>query len=274
MRTLRIYAIATLPALVILGIFTYFANWIPQTRWEPPSKREITAAMTPAQLAQIGGTIVQERGCLACHTLEPGVGVQGGGRGPNLFDLASRRAQGVVGGPSKLVDYLVQALYDPGAYLVEGYANIMPPAIVPPARLSYEEVTAVVAYLQSLGGSPSVRVGDLPRPSGAAAPGPAPQPPASDAAAIMAKYGCLACHKVKGQGGAIGPSLDEAARQAGKRVPGLSAEAYLRQSILEPNAFVVAGFPGNVMPLDLSQRMAPGEVDTLVKYLLSLAAKP
>jgi hypothetical protein len=32
--------------------------------------------------------------------------------------------------------------------------------------LSYEELTAVVAYLQSLGGRPTVRVGDLPRPEG------------------------------------------------------------------------------------------------------------
>lgn len=274
MKTLRIYALATMPALIILGVFTYFANWIPQTRWEPPTKREITAAMTPAQLAQIGGTIVRERGCMACHTLEPGVGVKGGGRGPNLYDMGGRRVQGVAGGPTRQVDYLVQALYEPGDYLVEGYADIMPPAIQPPARLSYEEATAVVAYLQSLGGTPTVKVGDLRRPPQAgSAPGPASQPP-SGASAIISKYGCQACHKIKGQGGAIGPSLEEAARQAGNRVAGLSAEAYLRQSLLEPNAFVVPGFPANVMPQDVGKRMTPAELDALVRYLLSLAGKP
>lgn len=271
MKTLRIYAIATMPALVILAMFTYFANWIPQTRWEPPSKKEISGAMSPAQLAPIGQAIVQERGCMACHTLEPSAGVRGGGRGPNLAGVASRRGQGVPGGPASQVEYLAQALYDPGAYLVEGYANIMPPAMQPPARLSYEEATAVVAYLQSLGGIATVKVGDLPRPSGAAAAAPLASQPATGAAAILAKYGCQACHKVKGQGGAVGPALDDAAKVAAQRVPGLSAEAFLRQAIVEPNAFVAPGFPGFVMPQDLGKRMTPEELETLVKYLLSLA---
>jgi mono/diheme cytochrome c family protein len=78
------YVTATIPALAILGFFVWFANWIPQTAWEPPQKQEITAAMTPAQLAVVGETIVRERGCMACHTIEPGAGVQGGGAGSQL----------------------------------------------------------------------------------------------------------------------------------------------------------------------------------------------
>jgi hypothetical protein len=41
----------------------------------------------------------------------------------------------------------VQALYEPGAFLVEGYANIMPGSTRPPAKLGYEEVVAVINYL-------------------------------------------------------------------------------------------------------------------------------
>jgi len=80
MSTAARYITATIPALAILGFFVWFANWIPQTRWEPPRKQEITAAMAPAQLAVVGETIVRQRGCMACHTIEPGVGVHGGGR--------------------------------------------------------------------------------------------------------------------------------------------------------------------------------------------------
>ena len=48
------YLTATIPALAILGFFAWFANWIPQTEWEPPQKEEISASLTPAQLAVIG----------------------------------------------------------------------------------------------------------------------------------------------------------------------------------------------------------------------------
>src|SRR3972149_4086530 len=101
-----------IPALVVLGFFVWFSNWIPQTRWEPPKARAIGA---PA-----------------------------------------------------LAGYLTQSLYEPGAYLVEGYANIMPPSFRPPAKLTYEEMTAVVNYLMSLGGTPTVKAGALPRPPAAA----------------------------------------------------------------------------------------------------------
>lgn len=76
------YLTATVPALVVLGFFVWFANWIPQTRWDPPAAREITADMTPRQLANVGEVIVRERGCLACHTIEPGAGVKGQGAAP------------------------------------------------------------------------------------------------------------------------------------------------------------------------------------------------
>ncbi|MBI2970566.1 MAG: cytochrome c, partial [Gammaproteobacteria bacterium] len=151
MSRVRAYTTATLPALVVLVFFVWFANWIPQTRWTPPVRQAVAAEMSPAQLARIGEKIVRERGCLTCHTLEPGVGVQGHGRGPNLIGIAARRAGGAPGGPSTLVDYLAQSLHEPGTYLVEGYANIMPASTRPPAKLDDGEVVAVINYLQSLG---------------------------------------------------------------------------------------------------------------------------
>lgn len=255
---------ATLPALVILGLITYFANWIPQTRWQPPEKREITQALTPAELARLGQVIVGERGCMACHTLEPGVGVKGEGRGPNLYNLAVTRARGVSGGPSNLVAYLVESLYQPSAYLVEDYPNIMPAATAAPAKFNYEEVVAVVNYLQSLGGRPSVRIGDIPRPQGEIVT----PPPSVDVPALLAEQGCLACHIVNGEGGTVGPSLDTQPQVAGQRVEGLSAEEYVRQSIVDPGAFIVPGF-SNIMPGDYSSRITTEKLDALIEYLLS-----
>lgn len=271
------YAYATLPALIVLGFFAYFSNWIPQTRWEPPQKREISEQMTPTELAKIGEVLVRERGCMLCHTLEPGVGVKGGGRGPNLFQVAIRRKGGVPGGPTNLTDYLVQALYEPGAYLVESYSNIMPPAWAPPSKLTYEELAAVIAYLQSLGGTPSVRVAQIPRPPTEAAPTPTPTPKAAglapeeiaEAQKLLRNYGCTACHSLDGQGGQVGPALDRAEILEEAQELGLSLGEYLRQSILNPEAYIVEGF-SDVMPKDFGKKLTAEEFELLVRYLASL----
>lgn len=284
------YLVATVPALAILGFFVWFANWIPQTRWDPPARHEITANMTPAQMASVGETIARQRGCMACHTIEPGVGAQGGGRGPNWADIAVRRAQGVPGGPGNLVEYLAQALHEPGAYLVEGYANIMPAATAAPAKLTYEEVVAVVNYLQSLGGKPSVKVGDIPRPSGeSAAPpkttvtGPVtiltprpsgestapPKTAVTDPVTILANSGCTGCHSLKAGEIRLGPPLDAANLKKTASQKGMSPEAYILESIVKPKAFEKEGFLAGVMPQDYGDELTAGQLEALVKYLLS-----
>jgi cytochrome c len=55
---------------------------------------------------------------------------------------------------------------------------------------------------------------------------------------------CITCHKVPGIAaatGVIGPDLAGIGTRAATQKPNTSAEAYLRESILEPNAFVPPG---------------------------------
>jgi mono/diheme cytochrome c family protein len=52
-------------------------------------------------------------------------------------------------------------------------------------------------------------------------------------------------------------------------VSGLSAEEYLRQSILEPNVQTVGGFTTNIMPA-WSDKLTKEQVGDLVAYLLTL----
>jgi len=268
-----------IPALAVLGFFLWFSNWIPQTRWEPPRQRAINAQMAPADLARIGAALVRERGCMTCHTLEPGVGVKGQGRGPNFAGIASRRAGGAAGAPSDLSAYLAQSLYEPGAYVVEGYANIMPASQRPPAKLTYEESTAVVDYLMSLGGTPSVKIGDLPRPSAEAARAPAaaaaPAPAgASNAAAILEKHNCLTCHAFKAGEERPGPPFELAALSKSAAARGLSLEAHLIESIIQPRAFVRGDFPPDLMPEDYGTLLTAGELHAIVVYLSSQEPKP
>ncbi|MCC7413164.1 MAG: c-type cytochrome [Gammaproteobacteria bacterium] len=259
-----------IPAMVVVGFFVWFANWIPQTHWDPPKKLDLGTQMTPADLAQAGATIVRERGCMACHTLEPGRGVQGGGRGPNLDGVAERRAQGVPGGPGTLVDYLAQSLYEPGAHLVEGYMNIMPAATAAPAKLGYNEIVAVVDYLQSLGGTPSVSIGDLPQPAqaGTAAVQATPAPvTAAGGAELLTALGCFACHSEKPGETVLGPALDgEDLRQiAAQR--GLTLEAYLLEAIVDPGAFQRPDYPAGVMPADYGTTLSAAQLKAVVDYL-------
>ncbi len=60
-------------------------------------------------------------------------------------------------------------------------------------------------------------------------------------------------------------------------MPGLSATDYLRQSILEPNAFIVPDCPNgpclaNIMPRDYGQRLTGEQIDLIVDYLLTTVA--
>lgn len=81
---------------------------------------------------------------------------------------------------------------------------------------------------------------------------------------------CAVCHAVTPGDDGVGPSLAGVATVAGDRVEGLSAELYLRQSILLPDEYVVEGWPpGQMLPFyrdDLSE----ADLDALVAYLLTL----
>ncbi|MBI3042546.1 MAG: c-type cytochrome [Betaproteobacteria bacterium] len=279
MNRIAPYVTPLIPAFVVIGFFVWFANWIPQTRWQPPQKQQISTALTPAELAQIGQTIVRQRGCLACHTIEPGAGVKGGGRGPNLAGIASRRAQGVKGGPENLVDYLAQALYEPGAYLVEGYANIMPSSTGAPAALGYEEVVAVIAYLQSLGKTPTVKVGDVAKPTSVKSASPSAKPAAvgaqaADPAALFASLGCDACHSLKAGETKVGPALDAPSLKQAAAERKMSFEAFLMESIVNPKAYEKKGVPSGVMPQDYGTRMNAAQLDALVRYLAAQGKQP
>ncbi len=82
--------------------------------------------------------------------------------------------------------------------------------------------------------------------------------------------GCQVCHVVEGDRTLVGPSLAGIGVAAGARVAGLGAEEYLRQSILDPDAFVVEGYRAGQMPPVYGERLTDRQMDDLVAYLLTL----
>lgn len=98
----------------------------------------------------------------------------------------------------------------------------------------------------------------------------------SSAQELILNAGCLNCHLIGefGELHKVGPDLSNIGILAGERVEDLSAEEYLRQSILEPNAFVAPDCPNgdclpNIMPGDYAQRLKPLQLDILVQFLLA-----
>lgn len=104
--------------------------------------------------------------------------------------------------------------------------------------------------------------------SGAAAAA-AAAPSAEGGQQVFTAKGCGACHVAPGVPGAVGqvgPSLAGVAERAGTRKPGTSAEDYLRESLRQPNAFVVPGFSAAMPTLELTD----SEVQSLIAFLQTL----
>jgi cytochrome c oxidase subunit 2 len=87
-----------------------------------------------------------------------------------------------------------------------------------------------------------------------------------DGRTVFTSRGCGACHTVAGvSSGPIGPDLTDLDSRAGDRVAGLDAYGYIRQSILEPQAFIVPGFGEQMPTLPLTE----AEIDGVASFLLS-----
>ena len=96
--------------------------------------------------------------------------------------------------------------------------------------------------------------------------------PAGDAARgeqIFLAQPCHTCHTDVPVGPAF-PGSPPLATLAGTRRAGYSAEIYLCESIVQPNAYVTPGFQKDVMPADYGEMLTEQELADLVAYLLTM----
>jgi len=98
--------------------------------------------------------------------------------------------------------------------------------------------------------------------------------PAVDAKALFTQgetqtgaTACGGCHKLAdaGTAGGVGPDLDTVLK--GKD------EAFIRESIVDPDAEIAKGFDKGIMPANFGKLLSRPELDALVKYLEEVAAK-
>src|SRR5881397_2826276 len=234
---LRIFGIV----LGTLALYTLIANKIPQVQSEVPQALTLGANVTPEQLVTAGEQVFTGiGGCTTCHGL--------GTRAPNL--LTDEKGEGTIGArcgkrePGKSCkQYLYESLDNPTAYVVSGYQPIMP---VMTRQLSPQQIWAVIAYLEAQGSTVDVSGADIPaetpgsRTGSAGGSGPTPGASpgvaggSTDPKLIIQAAGCLACHKLDGQGQVIAPDLTHVGSRR-------DAES-IRRKILDPASSVTKGY--------------------------------
>lgn len=82
--------------------------------------------------------------------------------------------------------------------------------------------------------------------------------------------GCITCHSLDAGVVLVGPSHAGVGTRAATYVAGMSAEEYLRQSIVEPDAHIVEGFTPGVMYQNYGAELNEQEIADLVAFMLTL----
>src|SRR5918996_5355221 len=163
--------IARIGALVLAttAFYTYVGQMVPQKEVQPPKETALGGDLSTADMVKIGREIMEGKGiCLTCHT----IGKSGALRFPDLAGIGAN-AKNRVPGLSD-VEYLAQSMYEPMAFVVQGFPPAMPPVNQPPIGLTDQEILSVIAALQSLGGTPTVTMQTTHRYFGGAAGAPSP----------------------------------------------------------------------------------------------------
>lgn len=88
--------------------------------------------------------------------------------------------------------------------------------------------------------------------------------------AVFAANGCGACHTFQpaSASGTIGPDLDTAPTADAKKA-GQSLAAFVKQSIVDPNAYVPNGYQKGLMPTTFGNSLTTAQLDDLVAFIVS-----
>ena len=137
--------------LATTSFYAYVGQMVPQKEVLPPHETVIRTDLTTADMVKVGREIMDGKGlCFTCHT----IGKTGALRFPDLEGV-DVRAQTRVAGLSD-IEYFAQSIYEPEKFIVPGFNPGMPVINKPPIGLTDQEILCVIAYLQTLGGTPTI----------------------------------------------------------------------------------------------------------------------
>jgi nitric oxide reductase subunit C len=223
-----------------------------------------------------GKHIWHQKNCINCHTL---LG-EGAYFAPDLTKITQHRGEA----------YLTAFLQDPSLF----YSDEQHRRLMPNPELDDQQIAQVIAFLDWV--SRIDNQGWPPRPilvTGSAIPGAALGRSATGSASNepvslgqevfhRPTPGCFACHSTAPGVDMVGPSVAGVGARAEAMIadPGYmgsatDAESYIRESILDPNAFLVPGATFSAegisfMPQNAEELLSAEEIEQLVAYLMTL----
>ena len=194
-------------------------------------------------LAQSGKKLAQSKGCTGCHDFSENP------IGPSWQGLFGK-TQILADGTEIVVDetYLNESILNPGVKLVRGYAPIMPTL-----SLNELEIDGIIAYIKEKGGQHDKVNEPIQVLSGAE---------------LARSKGCVACHSQDGSK-LLGPTWQGVYGSTRKLASGQSIEvddAYLLESIYQPNAKIAAGYPAVMPPPVLNAQ----EAQAIIEFIKTL----
>lgn len=197
--------------------------------------------------------------------------------GPGLLNIGQRGAERIEGRSAAL--YIYMTIIRPGFYTVEDFPDDLMPREFDPI-FSERELYDIIAYLLTLEGDPEPvdEAADLDRASDTTVDLPDPESIGDpEHGEILfntfqadAGFMCATCHHVDTEDRLVGPGLLNVATRAETRVEGQNALDYLFESIVDPDAYVVEGFPAELMPDNWGEIYSEDEIYDIVAYLLTL----
>jgi len=213
--------------------------------------------------------------CYTCHSL----GGQGSAvRGPNHGQFGEKFPEPMgaraverakvrsekTGNTYTAVDYLVESMAEPGAYVVDGYKNEMAVVYAPPISLNLKEIKAIISYMMVQGGDLDMEAIDTApsevsakfyskiqaaQAAGGGDPG---------AGEVVFEDNCSECHSLEGET-VIGPDLSNVGSEGLK---------FISVNVLNPAKTIAKGFETHTLVtndgtkhIGLKTRDEGGEVD-------------
>lgn len=86
---------------------------------------------------------------------------------------------------------------------------------------------------------------------------------------VNGQFPCYACHgQLEGQITTC-PNVVGLAARAAERIPGYSAEQYLRESIVSPDMYIVTDYSAGIMPQDFAEKMTAQDLADLLAFLMT-----
>ena len=188
-----------------------------------------------------------KQSCASCHTLR--AAGANGKIGPNLDDaFAADRKEG-------FKQQTIQQVVLDQIRLAACVEPTDPTRCMPPNLVTGKDAEAVAAYVAQVAGNP------------AAASSGGGTITATSGKDIFLAAGCSSCHALAAASskGTVGPDLDQLAQEA-KRA-GKPLDAFTRESLVDPDAYIEPGFQKGVMPADFAKKLSSAQVDALVSFL-------